>query len=770
VRVERRAIWFLVVVAFLACIALALYGLLFSRANALRVAENARAGTDTSSDHLDRYVASGSQLAASAAAIASSLRGDIPRTERLLKTLLASTPSDVIYGMGLWYQPYAFSPRIRLFGPYVHRTKTGAIVLTYGWSRLTYDYVRHAWYRKGLQARRQTAITEPYFDVDHVYISAVHDIRHENASLGVATVDTTSEAIDKFLNRISSSDRVTYLTTLNGRVVAFPHAAQLLTFASSAHAPSIILDVTDADAQRFIAGRYPGPRIVTRVRAARIPVILVNSWTASSLGSASPPTAMLAGTAAFVWLMTFAAILAIRRARLSGLAALDTDRERTRLSLELQTRASAEQALRKAANVDALTGLANRGALIRAINESIDGARRADGRDYLVFVDVNGFERINSTFGHVAGDQALAELGALLRRCARENDLAARLGGDQFAVLVRGDGTAAHEFGNCLHREMTQPLSIGGETIFLDAGIGVAEIVGDYARAEEVIRDADFAMYQAKRSARAAIVEFDPALRETAVAQRELQAALRGAVDRGEITIAYQPIYRLAERTLVGFEALMRWQRPGQGTMQPGAFIPVAERTGVILELDRHVAEAACAHLAEWQRTAPDLRLAINASALHFEHAGALRELIAALRRCPVRPGTLDVEITESALMGLTREAIDTVRELHALDIRLHLDDFGTGYSSLTYLQHLHVDALKIDRTFVSSMLNDERSMQIVNAVVNLARGLRVEIVAEGVETESHERALIYLGVTMGQGFLYGKPMSAEEAGRLVSR
>jgi|GEM_PF-3634099 len=767
---ERRAIWFLLAAAIVACIALALYGLLFARSTAFRVAQNASAGTDVSSDHLDRYVASGTQLAATAAAIAPSLRGNKPRTEHFLRTLLASTPSDVIYGMGLWYKPYAFSPHIRLFGPYVHRTHSGTVVLTYQWSRVTYDYVRHTWYRIGLHARRQSAITQPYFDTDHVYISAVHDIRVGKTSLGVSTVDTTSDAIDRFLKRISTPEHLVYLTTLSGRVVAFPQSAELVQMARSEHGAKLILDVTQADARRFIALHYPGPRIFTQTRAARIPVILVNSWTAASLGSAPAPAGMLAGTAAFVWLITLAAIVAIRRSRLSGLIQLDSDRERARLSLELQTRASAEQALRKAVNVDTLTGIANRGALIRAINESIDAAHHGRGGDSLVFLDLNGFERINSTFGHVTGDQVLAEFASVLRRCARDCDLPARVGGDEFAVLVRGGGSeAARVFGECLHRTMKEPLAIGGETIFLDAGIGVAEIVGDYSRAEDAIRDADFAMYQAKRSERAAIVEFDPGLRQTAVEHREVQAALRGAVERGEIAVVYQPVYRLAGRALVGFEALMRWHRPGQPLVAPAEFIPVAERTGVILALDRHVAEVACRQMREWQQTLPELRLAINASALHFEHAAALRELIEALQRCAIRSGTLDVELTESALMGLTREAIGTVRQLHALGIRLHLDDFGTGYSSLTYLQHLHVDALKIDRTFVGAMLHDERAAQIVNAIVNLAQGLRVETVAEGVQTEPQERALAQLGVTMGQGFLYGQPMPGDDAGRLVS-
>ena len=767
-RFERQVRWIVVAIAATLCLGIATYLIFFARSNVQVVARNARVAADVSSDHFNRFVAAAAQLAASGAAIAPAFRGSRSGTERFLIHSISSTPSDVIYGIGVWYQPYAFSPHVRLFGPYVHRTMPNAVVLTYFWSKRTYDYVAHAWYRKGLQARSQTIVTDPYFDTDHVYISAVHAIDVNGRSVGVVTVDSTSTAIGKFLERISRPQHMEYLTTSSGRVVAFPQAAQLLRFARVRHPARIILDVTDADAAAFIASQYPEKRIVQRWRGFGTPLVLVNSWTPGALGGAPTPIGWALAAVLLIWGFAFATIFAMKRARIQGLAALNLDRERARLSLELETHVSAEQALRKAAMADPLTGVANRSAILAAIGQSIDDARRGTQHDAVMFIDLNGFERINNAFGHVAGDGVLVEFGSLLRRCCRPGDVPARIGGDEFAVLIRGDGIAnARRFGEVLHREMAT-LKVDGEQVFLDAGIGIADVTGDYASAEEVISDADYAMYIAKRSD-AALVTFDPQLRERAARQRELQAALRGAVERNELFVEYQPIYRIADRMLLGFEALVRWRRSGQPVMYPGKFIPLAERTEIVLEIDRHVADIACRQMMDWQRTRPDLRLALNVSARHFEHHAALDELIATIDRRALQPHTVDVELTESALMGLTREVASAVSELHSHGYRLLLDDFGTGYSSLAYLQRLHVDVLKIDRCFVETMLADERAMQIVNAIVNLAHGLELGLIAEGVESEEQAEALQGLVVAAGQGFLYARPMPASEAQRLIA-
>lgn len=767
-RWERRAMWVIIAIAIAASLALALYGLFFARANAAQVAVNARAAADVTTDHLDRYFSSALQLAAIESAMAPQLRGNRPAVERFLETGLAATRPDVIYGAGLAFQPYAFSPHVRLFNPYVHRTPDGRIVLTYSWSSPVYDYVNRPWYRTGFQARAQPLMTQPYFDTDHVYMSAVKAIRSANGWIGVATVDVTSETIGTFLARISAPSRVHYIATTTGHVVAFPNPGQLLQFARSRHPARRILDVTTSDANAFIAQRYPGPRILVQTHAAGIPVSIINAYTPSVLGGVPAPVNLLLASAGTLWLIAIAAIFGVRHARSRELAALDFERERARLSAEINTRVNTERALRSAAGRDALTGLANRVTLLAAVSQSLAATRAGMPHDSLLIIDLNDFDRINDTFGFSAGDSMLVSFSMLLRGCAGESDLPARLGDDEFAVLVRGDRRAALALAERLQREMATALKIGDEQIYLDAGIGVAEVSAEYTRPENVIRDALFATYHAKRSETTTIVTFDPALRETASRQRDIQAALRGAVERDELLLEYQPIMHIQDRRIVGFEALMRWHRPKQELVGPSSFVPIAERTGLILALDRHVIERACLELAPLQQIRPGLHIAVNASALHFEHEGSLQELFSVLERTTVEPNTLKVELTESAVMGLTRDVAAPVRELHAMGIQLHLDDFGTGYSSLMYLQHLHVDALKIDKSFVEAMLQDERAMQIVQAIVALARNFRIKLIAEGVETDAQESALAELGVTYAQGYLYARPMPAQEAQLLL--
>ncbi len=766
-RAERRTMWILIAVAILACIALAAYGYFFARANHARIMENASIASDRSSDLLDRYVASGAQLARTAAAIGPTFRGNRKATENFLIKLLAATPRDVIYGIGIWYAPFKFSPTLKLYGPYTHRTTNGKIVLTYSWSHVNYNYIRHAWFQIGLKARKQSVVTPPYFDTDHVYISAVHDMVVRGHPIGVVSVDTTSDSIDLLLSRLSWPQNLAYLTTYNGRVVAFPNPAALIAFARTRHPAKIILDVTGADARAFIARRYPGQRVIIQRHAARIPVILVNSLDAAALGAMQPPIMMLAMTAVLIWLLTLAAIWAMRRARARGIATLDLHRERTRLSLEINARVTAEEALRKAAEFDPLTGLLNRKTILTAIDQSIDKARAGGKPDSLLFVDLNGFERINTTHGHIAGDKILMDFAEMLRECASDENAPARLGGDEFAVLVHDDMRVARQIGECVHQRMKAGLSVDSERVYMDAGMGVVEILGTYNAAEDVIRDADYALYQSKVGQRAAVVEFNPFLREGAAKQRELQAALRGAVGRGEIFVEYQPICLIRNGELTGFEALARWLRDGQ-ELCPADFIPLAERSGLVCDIDRYVADVACRQASQWQRIRPDLRLELNASALHFEQPGALNQLTDVFRRYQIAPQTIDLELTESSLIGLTDAAIDAVRDLHEMGIHFHLDDFGTGYSSFTYLQRLHVDALKIDRSFVEAMLEDGRAKQIVHAIVNLAWSLDIQVIAEGVTTHEQARALENLCVTLAQGYLYAQPMRAEDAERLV--
>ncbi len=583
----RRLVWILLAVALLASLAVAAYAFVSARNSNEQTMQTARAAAKQINVELGRYVALTTNAATTAAQNAPNLRGNRPATERFLIQLLASAPSDVVHGVGLLYSPYSFFSNKRLFAPYAHRTGQGRIAVTYSWSRLKYQDVQQVWYRAGLQAREQTLFTQPYFDADHVYITAVHPIIVGGSSLGVAIADTTSGGFDAFLARLSIPQMLIYLLTPSGHVMAFPQPNALTRFAGSRHPVRTILDVTEADVAAFIARRYPGERVVVRSPAADMPAVLVTSFAAAAVGGTPPPRTWPIVAIAAIWLLTLGAIAALRRMRARRRAAMPP--------------------------------------------------------------------------------------------------------------RVRAD---------------LSPVTTNGKY--------------------------------------------------------DLQNALQSAIARDEIHVDYQPIYSIADHRLVGFEALMRWQPAGQPVMKPSEFIAVAESSGLVLSLDRYVAALACQQMSQWQQSRDRLRLEIKASPLHFEDVSSLRELIAVLQRSDLRPQTLEVELSETGLMGLKGEAVATVRELHASGIRLHLDDFGTGQSSLAYLQSLHVDALKIDRRFIGTLPEYQRAMHIVKAIVTLARTLRVEVIAEGVETEAQARVLLQLGVTMGQGFLYGAPMPAEEAQQLI--
>lgn len=764
--VQRRGTWAVIAAAIVITIALSLYGWFSERLSAGHIASSARQSADISEDHFLRFVESATQLASTTAEVAPNFLGDRAGSEHLLRRMLESAPSDVVYGTGLWYEPYAFSPHVRLFGPYAHRVSGNGIVLTYEWSSRSYDYPTHAWYLTGERAGSSTAITRPYFDVDHIYISAVHPIRKNGQFLGVSTVDMTSQSIDLFLRHVSSPRHITYVSTLDGHVVAFPNGEGLIAYAKTRHPVKRILDVTDADAAAFIGSRYPGKRVSLRTKLASMPLVLNGSWDTAAFG-APEPTAFLPAIGLLVWALAAVVISVLRNARFYTQRALDVDRERARLLLEIDSRIKAEEALRRAAETDRLTGLPDRSALLDALAQIIEHRTDAENASSgLLLLDLNGLEGVNQTSGHLAGDEVLAQAASLIRRCCGENDVPARLGSDEFAVLLRG---GAHERGRniseCIQRGLTSGLRIGGQTVFIDASAGFVEIGKEHQNAEDVIRDADYALTHTKHRG-TTMTGFTPDLQAAANRERELQAALRGALARGELRVAYQPIYRLSDRSIVGVEALARWKR-GDQVILPSEFIPVAERTGLVLDIDRHVAQTALRRLRALPQFA-DLRLSLNVSALHFKSPDAFRILEATLSENRL-DRKLDVELTETAAMSLSGEPGDLLKQLHDTGIGMHLDDFGTGYSSLAYLQHLHVDALKIDRTFVAAMLEDERAMEIVDAIVQLARRLHIETIIEGIESALQERALRDLGATMGQGHFFAYPMDAQDLEGLLS-
>jgi diguanylate cyclase (GGDEF)-like protein len=430
-----------------------------------------------------------------------------------------------------------------------------------------------------------------------------------------------------------------------------------------------------------------------------------------------------------------------------------------------------EQAFR-----DALTGLANRRLFLDRLSHSLDRLRgRSAARLAVVFLDVDNFKHLNDRLGHPAGDEVLQSIGERLRIAIRPGDTAARLGGDEFAILLEevSDSDEALAVAERLIASITAPipLSDGSPRIGASIGIALSGTAGDSA--EDLLRNADIAMYAAKAAGRGRIELFEPELLERAAARSDLDARLRGAADRDELRLDYQPIIDLSDGGghIVGFEALVRWDPAGRPTQMPGDFIGLAEESGEITAIGRWVIAAACEQAGEWQRDhgAPDLRINVNLSARQFTDPGLATIVAAALRENALSAQSLTLEITESTLMARTRDMAERIRSLRAMGIRISIDDFGTGYSSLGYLQTFELDELKIDRSFVSPSDAVGSPRVISRAIVELGRALGLEIVAEGIETPEQAGWFRSLGCQLGQGYFFSHPLTAAAAGAYLA-
>jgi diguanylate cyclase (GGDEF)-like protein len=420
---------------------------------------------------------------------------------------------------------------------------------------------------------------------------------------------------------------------------------------------------------------------------------------------------------------------------------------------------------------DALTGLANRRLFVDRLSHVLERLRgRSSSRVAVVFLDVDNFKHVNDRLGHPAGDAILQAIGERLRLAIRPGDTAARLGGDEFAILIEEitDEADAIEVAERLMGTLGAPITLADGAPRIGASIGVALSGTSGDTADDLVRNADIAMYAAKAAGRGRIELFHPELLARAAARSDLDARLRGAVERDELRLEYQPVVDLATggRRVVGFEALVRWDPAGRPTQMPGDFIGLAEETGEIVGIGRWVIAEACRQAGEWQlaHQLPDLRINVNLSARQFTDPALTAIVAAALRDSGLPPRSLTLEITESTLMARTRDMAERVRSLRSIGIRVSIDDFGTGYSSLGYLQTFELDELKIDRSFVSPSDAVGSPRVITRAIVELGRALGLEMVAEGIETPEQARWFSSLGCQYGQGYFFAEPMSAAAA------
>jgi len=440
--------------------------------------------------------------------------------------------------------------------------------------------------------------------------------------------------------------------------------------------------------------------------------------------------------------------------------------------LDISQRKRDEAELSWQAHHDSLTGLPNRELFVQRLEGALDRRReRGGGRVAVLFVDLDNFKVVNDSLGHGAGDRLLEAVAERLRRVVRPEDVIARFGGDEFTILLTDvhDERHALRVADRLSGSLRAPIVLDGEQRFITASVGLSLAVDDDGRddATTLLRDADAAMYRAKELGKARTEVFDDSMRQRAVERLELESALRGALERGELCLHYQPQVTLPDGRITGVEALLRWNHPTFGLVAPMRFIPIAEQTGLIIPIGAWVLEEACRQAAEWGD--PELVMSVNVSPRQLGASDFLGHVAATLEATGVAADQICLEITESAVLADADGALTMLRELKQLGVRLAIDDFGVGHASLRHLRTLlPVDTLKIDKSFVDGILSDDEDSAIVEAVVRLAHSLGLEAVAEGVEYPEQAERLSVMLCQAAQGYHFARPQPADEIARLL--
>jgi diguanylate cyclase (GGDEF)-like protein len=446
--------------------------------------------------------------------------------------------------------------------------------------------------------------------------------------------------------------------------------------------------------------------------------------------------------------------------------------EQERISRVLE---ETKEHFRHAAFHDSLTGLPNRAMFTELLKAEIESSSRHDDHTFAVlFLDLDRFKNINDSLGHTHGDLLLVAFAERLERTLRPVDTLARFGGDEFAILLSGmtDATDAVRVAQRIQEELSQPFVLDKNSAFATASIGIAFSSSGYDRADDILRDADIAMYRAKENGKARYEVFDHGMHARAVSRLQLESDLRQAIENKEFCVYYQPIVSLQTGRLAGFEALVRWNHPRRGLVSPADFIPVAEETGLIVPIGQWVLNEACAYVRQWQLDSPshrNLSLSVNLSARQVAQPDLLDRIKEAVATSKLNPHCLKLEITESVVMENAEAAALMFKQLRSLGVQLSIDDFGTGYSSLSYLHRFPLNYLKIDRSFVMRLTTDNDNA-IVRTISTLARNLGMEVIAEGIETEEQYQQLKMLGCEYGQGFLFSRPVNNDGVHHLLAQ
>jgi len=462
---------------------------------------------------------------------------------------------------------------------------------------------------------------------------------------------------------------------------------------------------------------------------------------------------------------------------------------------DVTERKALEEQLQHQAMHDPLTGLPNRALFTDRLRQALTRAKRREGGVAVLFMDLDNFKVVNDSLGHKAGDRLLVAASKRIRTLLRPEDTVARLGGDEFVFLLEDTGAQdALRVAERVLEQLREPFSLGRHRLVVTASIGIATGGANGKYAADLLRDADLAMYRAKRAGKARHVVFEETMNAEALERLEMEQDLRRAIERGELRIHYQPqmlldanlqrsLRAMGSRAIVssrtpqeprvtGVEALVRWEHPERGLLLPGQFVPLAEETGLIVPMGERILEEACRQVKDWQErfaTDPPLAVYVNLSARQFREPDLTKTVSRILRETDLAPACLHLEITETTAMSDAPATISTLEELKALGVRLVIDDFGTGYSSLSYLQRFPVDYIKIDRSFVGGLDTDPAATALVHGMIDLAHTLDIEVIAEGVERPDQLERLCAMRCDLAQGYYFSKPLPREAMDTLLS-